>query len=524
MCLLAPAPPALQPGTPAGLAEAPAGPMLAEPLPLAEKTLAAVWNAQRPLQGPFWTTAHEPVAVIYRGQWSGGAGPDFRGAILAFGAGRPLRGDVELHLRAAAWYAHGHDQDPAYDGVQLHVVYTLGGEGSGPARLADARRARTASGREVPTLVLGPHILGDPATLAALAPPADLGTLSEEPCWQRTAHRPLAELLAAIRTAGDVRFAEKSARYEADLALVLAGVPVYAQEAAADQVLYAGLCDGLGYQANRAPFGALAARLPLDLLRIVAGERRAADRTAVLEALLLGGAGLLPSQRRTGRALDWQSAAQADELELQWLALQPLLRHVLAAGPPGPAWQFAGVRPANAPARRVAALAHLLSWMLPGGVLAGFVSEAAAATPPEALAARWLARLQVAAPGSFWAAHSDFGAALGRAGAEVDLVGRDRAGDLLVNIVLPFLAAWGAVADRPALGAMAEAVYAAVPPLAANAVTRVMAAEALGPRAREARLGAREQQGLIGLHRRACAIRDLGACPLSGAALGCVPI
>ncbi len=37
---------------------------LAEPLPLSEKTLAAVWNAQRPLQGPFWTTTHEPIAIF----------------------------------------------------------------------------------------------------------------------------------------------------------------------------------------------------------------------------------------------------------------------------------------------------------------------------------------------------------------------------------------------------------------------------------------------------------------------------
>ncbi|HET7080225.1 MAG TPA: DUF2851 family protein, partial [Chloroflexia bacterium] len=107
------------------LAEPPA-PVLGEALPLQEKTLAAIWNAQRPLQGPFWTTAHEPVAIIYRGHWAGGAGPDFRGAIVAFGDNRPQRGDIELHLRAADWYAHGHHTDPAYNNVLLHVVYSLG--------------------------------------------------------------------------------------------------------------------------------------------------------------------------------------------------------------------------------------------------------------------------------------------------------------------------------------------------------------------------------------------------------------
>ncbi len=521
MCLRPSQPdPAPPPGRPATIAETGAG-GLTEPLPLNEKTLAAVWNAQRPLHGPFWTTAHEPVAILYRGQWSGGAGPDFKGALVAFGAGQPQRGDIELHLRAADWYAHGHHRDPAYNGVLLHVVYTLGGRGAAPIPLDDARRARTTTGREIPTLLLGPHIAVDSALLADLALPDTLGDLSEEPCWERTAHRPLAELVALLGVAGDARFAEKSARLEADLAVALDGLPAHEQEPAAEQLLYTGLCDGLGYSANRAPFVALAARLPLPLLRLlVPADRPAADRTALLEAALLGAAGLLPSQRRISKTLDWQSAAQAEECERGWTALRPLLGHLLADTGAAPTWQFGGVRPANAPARRVAALAHLLTWLLPGGPAAGFLTDAAGDAPPAALATRWLERLQVAAPHSFWGEYSDFGTALGGAARGCDLIGADRAGDLLVNTVLPFLAAWGATTDQPALVATAHAVYAAAPRLADNAVTRAMLGEVFGPRSRRVRLGAREQQGLLGLHRRYCALRNVYECPLSGVLRG----
>ncbi|HUS17780.1 MAG TPA: DUF2851 family protein, partial [Chloroflexia bacterium] len=487
---------------------------LAEPLPLAERTLAAIWNAQRPLAGPFWTTAHEPVAVLYRGQWTGGAGPDFHGAIVAFGAERPRRGDVELHLRAADWYAHGHHQDPAYNDVLLHVVYTLGGGASGPVPLHDARRARTAAGREVPTLVLAPHITADPAGLATLQWPERLGDLSEEPCWQRTQHRPLADLQALLAEAGDRRFADKSAQFEAALAVALDGVPHHDRESAAEEVLYAGLCDALGYSANRAPFRALAARMPLALLRVLGGDRPAADRTALLEAALLGAAGLLPTQRQLARTLDWESAAQAEELEGQWAALRPLLSHVLAGDAP-PAWKFAGVRPPNAPARRVAALAHLLSWMLPGGLLAGFLADRPAALAPADQGARWLRRLQLAAPGGFWSEHSDFGVSLGTAHG-ADLIGADRAAEMLVNIVLPFLDAWAVTTDDAPLTATARAVYAALPGQAGNAITRAMTGEVFGPRAKAARLAACEQQGLLGLHSRYCAVRDVYGCPLSG--------
>src|SRR3954452_2778150 len=155
--------------------DAPTG--VAEPapgaLPLNERTLAAVWNAQRPLRGPFWTMAGAPVAIIYRGRWMGGAGPDFQNAILQIGGGPPQRGDVELHLHSGDWYAHGHHTDPAYNNVILHVVYTLSGGGR-VTPLSEARPAVTAAGRVLPTLVLGPHLAADPATLAALALPDHL--------------------------------------------------------------------------------------------------------------------------------------------------------------------------------------------------------------------------------------------------------------------------------------------------------------------------------------------------------------
>ena len=177
-----------------------------EALPLNERTLAAVWNAQRPLRGPFWTTRGEPVAIVYRGRWMGGPGPDFQQAILSLGGGRPQRGDIELHLHAADWYAHGHHTDPAYNNVLLHVVYTLG-RARGVTPLDEARPAVTAAGRTVPTLVLAPHLAATPAELAALHLP-DLGDLSEEPCWERTQGRAVADLQAVINRAGLARLAE----------------------------------------------------------------------------------------------------------------------------------------------------------------------------------------------------------------------------------------------------------------------------------------------------------------------------
>ena len=51
------------------------------------------------------------------------AGPDFLDAIIADERGRLLKGDVELHVRASAFVAHGHHLDPRYDNLILHVVF-----------------------------------------------------------------------------------------------------------------------------------------------------------------------------------------------------------------------------------------------------------------------------------------------------------------------------------------------------------------------------------------------------------------
>src|SRR5690349_19244166 len=209
---------------------------------ITEAHLAAIWNEQSPLRGPMWDCSGQPVAVVYRGRWSAGSGPDFSGAMLTLGEGGAhlQRGDVEMHLRCADWYAHGHDTDPRYNGVALHVVlWPLG-----------AKPVTRADGVSVPTLVLADYItLPAPQLVDQITPLLpNLGTLSEEPCWQRTQHWPIERLMGHIEAAGDARMEEKTARMEADLDVF----------GSLDEVLYRGLLDALGYSSNREPMRALA--------------------------------------------------------------------------------------------------------------------------------------------------------------------------------------------------------------------------------------------------------------------------
>ena len=418
---------------------------------------------------------------------------------LGEGSSRLVTGSVEMHLKCADWYTHGHHTDAKYNNVALHVV--LWQVGAKPVVRAD--------GVSVPTLVLADYITMPTGELLRKVSPLvpNLGTLSEEPCWQRTRHWPIERLLKPIEDAGDARLIAKAAAMEADLE-VLGSI---------DELYYRGLMDALGYSANREPMLSLAAILPLPELLTLPLGRNEAERAMLLEAVLLGAAGFLPSQRGDLGPLDWLSEQYAEEVETLWRA------HAGALGlPTEPAsvdgWVTNRVRPANSPPRRLAAAARLLARLLweRHGMLGSFITMPNTASSPFERGKQWTARLSVAAEG-YWASHSDFGrpVAIGDK-EEVALVGTSRAADMVVNILLPALIARGERDGKPDERESALAVYAAYPRLSENTITRAMAGEALGPDRKKAIRTARHQQGLIHLYRLYCESRRCYQCPLSG--------
>lgn len=67
------------------------------------------------------TTDGEDMEIIDTGLHNNDAGPDFFNAKINIG-GTMWAGNVEIHDKSGDWYLHGHDKDPRYDNVILHVV------------------------------------------------------------------------------------------------------------------------------------------------------------------------------------------------------------------------------------------------------------------------------------------------------------------------------------------------------------------------------------------------------------------
>jgi len=115
-----------------------------------ERLLQKIWLLGCFQQSGLHATDGSTLEVVNAGEWNrAGGGPDFRGAQLRI-AGSEVRGDVELHFHPRDWNAHGHQRNPEFDGVVLHVSLF--------APDAGAVEARTSKGNTIPLLVLLPHL------------------------------------------------------------------------------------------------------------------------------------------------------------------------------------------------------------------------------------------------------------------------------------------------------------------------------------------------------------------------------
>lgn len=106
-----------------------------------ERLLHYVWKHKILPLKPLMTENGQEVEVIDPGLHNHNQGPDFFNAKIRLG-GTLWAGNIEVHLRSSDWYRHGHDSDPAYDSVILHVVGEMDGE------------VRTQAGKTVPQLQL----------------------------------------------------------------------------------------------------------------------------------------------------------------------------------------------------------------------------------------------------------------------------------------------------------------------------------------------------------------------------------
>jgi hypothetical protein len=433
-----------------------------------EKQAVLIW--QQMLGKELTSSEDELFSVIYPGRTNGDNGPDFRDAVIVHKS-HLTKGDVEVHVKSSDWYSHEHHADAEYNDVILHVVMWH-----------DCNSATLLqSGKSVPVLCLAKALRHQ----AYLLP-------YQLPCSQILDHVDRQTLGKLLNTAGEERFKQKAMHFQAEILRPALSALSAGEEAG--QVLFQGMMRALGYAKNTKPFEDLADRMPLNSIESIEG-------LALKQALLLGTAGLLPSQRWQGK---FAREKEVQELEQIWQSAGKKVKTMKEGD-----WNLSHIYPNNSPVRRIVAQSYLLERYCEGKLLAGILQLVKEAPLPDGH--HVLENGLTVTGDGYWRDHFDFDV---RSKTKISaLLGNSKAGEIAVNVILPFTFSWGELANEAKLTENVIELYRNYPKLAENCITQHMKKQ-LGFE-EPFDLTACHQQGLIHIFRNYCREGRCSQCPLA---------
>lgn len=310
-----------------------------------ERLVRCIWYDQLLDKSRLKTADGRPAEIYSQGEWNSSAGPDFSDAMIRIEGEDSVRGDVEIHVRAADWRRHGHHRNPEYCGVALHVALWNDGK---------ENFAVNSRGEEIPQIILADCLSEE---LDALAAGIDMENYPFN-CESRTGLCKTAiddqpeRLKQLLEMAGRERLFFKMKRLQREL-----------KQKSFDEVLYRRIMEGLGYRHNKAPFRRLADIVPLRAVREIRGAAPIAERALALQAVYLGASGLFTDVKI--QLWDAETRSYCEAIETAWE------KYGVFVGPDRlrkKDWTIRGVRPANFPIRRIAGLSRLMAERFAGGI------------------------------------------------------------------------------------------------------------------------------------------------------------
>ena len=285
-----------------------------------EEFLHYLWKYSLYDPGSLLDNEQNKITVISPGEYNRDSGPDFFNARLLIG-GTEWAGNVEIHTRASHFDNHGHNLDPAFDNVILHVV------------AQNDKKIFNSRGEEVltTTLAFDSHLyekyldlVNNPSIIACQEGVEEIDPLLVRH-W-------LGSLVIE-------RLQEKSEQI----------LKIFSETGNDwEETFYRLLSRYFGFRVNTEPFEMLAAALPF---RIV---RKHTDNRFQIESLLFGTAGLLDEGLFREALNDdyYIDLIRENKILSAKYSLQPLHGWI---------WKFARLRPANFPTVRLSQLAAMLS-------------------------------------------------------------------------------------------------------------------------------------------------------------------
>lgn len=443
-----------------------------------EKLVVRIWQHYLTGRTDLVTEDGDGISIIYPGMINGDRGADLVDAVINKD-NQILKGNIEVHVKSSSWWSHGHHEDPVYNDVVLHVVYQQ-----------DKKKAvNLQDGRTIPTLVLGKYVTNH-VDLPIL--PEEISAYCRTYCPDTGGLDRQEYIGEILDKAGEQRFFNKVALFREKL-----------DKTGDRQVLYEAVMESLGYEKNKSQMVELSRHIPLERLEKGIPEITPNARNlAFLQALLLGTAGLLPSQRPDNRWQDMHDNLWVDRIEKLWSSSGMRVKMNMRD------WHFFKVRPGNIPTRRIAAMSYLLlccqQWRITENLVKDFCHRVGENGFHE------LERLIYVPATGYWADYLDFGLPCSK--NPPALLGSGRAADIIVNVLLPFVLAHAEFTSHPEPVPQILEIYHHYPRLTTNRIERQMCNQ-LGVNSYLVN-SAKRQQGLIHIYRTLCSQGHCHDCPL----------
>lgn len=454
--------------------------------PAREGFLYHLWLERDFTDSAFKTVDGRSLDIVEKGVRNYDAGPDFLNALLRIDS-EIERGDIEIHPIAGDWYAHGHHRDPRYNNVILHVV---------TMECPNSFRTIRADGRTIPTLNLDDYL---EKTAEELEVETVLDTPQSHLC--ALSRQNMSTVQRIIEKAGDARFSIKVNRHLERR-----------HSDSWDQIVYQAILEALGYSKNQIAFRQLAEILPAEQLWSYIWSDPLERALRKSEAYLFGAAGLLPSQQvNDTTTLPPGIRDYVAELESLWKEFP--LHSKMSILKPG-TWQFFRLRPTNFPTRRIAAAAMYIVRFMTDGFIVTCAKTITDLLHKPAKMSKELESLFIIASHQFWSRHYsfeesryDFGG-----GSDQCLLGQERARDIVVNVVLPALAAYADETTDLRLKNNVYDIYQHYSRCHDNEITRHMCEQIFCVKSPNMISGARMQQGLVHLFKEMCRPEECSVC------------
>lgn len=452
-----------------------------------EDFICRIWEGGDSYYRSLVTDSNEDVEIISHGKRNYDAGPDYRDAKVKI-AGKIYAGDIEVHRDFKNWAEHSHPRDRRYNSVILHVVMWDSEERTPP---------KLRIKRDLPSVILANHLTSSIHEIwqDIISKPSDKFRL---PCYEaELCHLAGEELIHTwLRMLSMERLKLKSERIiERIKDLTSRGIAAKMNcRVVWEQALYEFIFEALGFSKNKEQMKTLAGNLPLKLF-----AKHAPGSVIGIQAILYGAGGFMFDVR--------VKDSYIDEIKSVWRKLEPKLKvPVLERS----SWNFYGQRPQNFPTTRLAYGSQVIFKLLNDDLFRKIIGvfENTDFSVKEAVTV--LQGLFVPGYDEYWQSHYDLGK---KSGAKKVLGGKQRIGDIIVNVILPFAMVYAEVFKASLIGDNAIELYSEHKIRTDNNITRVIAAQLLKGRNIKLNTPAMEQ-GAIQLYNFYCTREKCDKCEI----------